>query len=341
MGLIQAASRPILRPRYVASGAAGTGTINGSGFGTKSTPAPYRYLTWAGLTNGAAADSQFDAIEKVFGEPATFVVDNSKGFGAGGSLKMAINGPDFGDAEIFPHHEFNGFSSDYLYASHWFQYVKQTSNDASSTFSQLKSYRCSPSIGTPRDNYLNAFPKIGISLNTNSANNDDTFGGHGFYDQASGTTVSWDSDGPTKAIFSDGLVHNLEWEVRLNTVGNADGTIRMWLDGVKFLEIINMEVKTSSGQHLECVQPNPGWANNLGVNKWLAWEWQHYVDTTKARIFRINASTLAAITAGPFNLTATAWSDTSVSYANDIGAPSGYDWICIMNSSGTAQVFSA
>jgi hypothetical protein len=312
--------------------------IVGTGFGTKPTAAPYRFRPWTGLTDGAAANSQFDTIERVGGEPSVFVVDNSVGVG-GGSLRMEINGASLGGSDIFPHHEFNGFSSDYLYASHWFQYAKQTAN-AAGNFSQLKSYRAGAATGSgPVDNYANGFPMIGNSWNTQNPANDDTFGINGFYDPDTNTTNPWtDNVGATKAVFSDGLMHHKEIEWIMNTaLASGNGVIREWLDGDLISEYTNVNIRLSVLEHFSFVQPNPGWANDLSDNNWKAWESRHYVDTSSCKAFLSDSSTYAGISTGKFLLNISAHTALAITATDASNIPSGYAYLYVVDDAGAVN----
>lgn len=322
----------------VSPGSAGTGTINGSGFGSKSVVAPLKFLTWAGVSNGAAAAGQFDATEFVnYASPSTnFISEVGQGIGGTNCLRMNLN--MVGVGEMFPHHQFNLGGIDFFVMSYWLKANRLTANSAGG-YGQFKGGRAGVAAGGPVENYYTQ-DKFDTSYISGVPNNLDTIGIES-HAQLNGNAeaVNYGTGNATPVLF-DGNWHFIKIEMQMNTVGQSNAISRIWMDGIQVLNRTNSAIRDSSGQHFDFLQHNPGWANDLASNNWLARETRHYIDVTRASIFRINASSFAAAT-GEFNLTPTAWSDTSVSYADDVNAPAGFNWICIRNASNATQVFAA
>lgn len=308
-------------------------TLNGTGFGTNPTVAPFRLRTWQGLTNGVPAMNQFDDYTFVGGAPgaANFVVDNSEGVG-GGCLKMTLLCATLGDSEIFAHHQFTVPNSDFVYMSHFFRYVRTTSN-SSGGYSQMKCYRSGLQVGGPQENYSAGLPSYDNQWVTIFPGNNDTFGVEGRIRNAAATGPTWTANvGDTKAVFSDQLWHQSEIAWKLNTIGQSDGYIYLWLDGELVSQYVGIQNRTSAAQTFGFIQHNPGWANGLRFNNWISRESRHYVNTTPARVYLGDSATAAGVTR-KYLMAWETWNNTQIR-ADSTGRPAWANWGYVVNSAG-------
>jgi hypothetical protein len=315
-------------------------TVVGSGFGSKSTAAPHRYLPWTGLTNGSDASGQFDDIEFVGTNfsAADFTVDNSVGFGVGaGSLR--INYDCFSTtpetSELFPHHEFSLPGVDYFRMSYRVRVERTTDDESGGTYFQIKGARSGPGSGGsgPKANY-DATPWIGFSLVTYTPANDGDINVEGHAVSPGGSDSTWTNNGnPSPPLMSDDLYHFIEFEKQLGTVGSNTDTERLWIDGILIAETTNKQIRTADTQHFNYVQHAPGFANHMTYNDWLCWESRHYLDTTRAQAFVAQESTASAVT-HKFLLPPSAWSGTGLTLDDADMIPAGYNYLYVMDEDG-------
>lgn len=308
-------------------------TVGGSGFGTKPTPSPIKFLSWDGLTPGAPAATVFDAIEFVnYTSPSTnFIVEGGQGPGGSNNLRMNLNLTTTG--EWFPHHEFDLGSVDSFYMSYWMKAVDVTGNPLPSG-AQLKFFRAGTSAGTPVDNY-NSFFKFESSLRQwgtpDTANID-------FWSIVENLIVFMTNDngGEVAPLFDDGLWHLMEIEVTNNTPGSTDGLLKIWVDNVMILDGDGMSCRNDISQHFNFMQHNPGWAGSLTYNDWIGREARHYIDSSKCKTYLGNASTAAACTR-KYLLPMSSHSSTGIVATDATNIPSGHDWVYVVDDTGTVN----
>tara|TARA_R110000868_G_scaffold31345_2_gene115063 strand:+ start:570 stop:1625 length:1056 start_codon:yes stop_codon:yes gene_type:complete len=337
-----------LKPMYYrASASAGTVTIDGTGFGTKSTVAPFFYPDWTGLAQGDNwADAGWDVMGGTRGNNVTYSQIRTDVTLYGSPVWRTRVEPGVG--ETFTHFgknlsAANGVTVMYLRRGDYISNTGGSSGDG-----QIKSTRIGYSgftgSGDGGDQYGTRDGQFGSSH----------FIGNGAIGTSDGSYISehyWDADvggGGEQTILTDeeGVTSwppagdgNWHWYYDYVEMGTSQGASNakhyLRVDDVWMVQRSNLPVYNSGG--FTYVQPTPGYANAFADNG-TTWNWFHafvYIDTSRAFAALGNASTFAACTRLiPLNLAT--WSDTRVTGdLNGLSVPSGFDWAYVMTESGS------
>ncbi len=312
-----------------------TVTVSGSGFGTKSTAAPFFFQPFTGFSGGETPTAAgFDSWINRGGE-AVYMAD---GVG-GGSLRC----DPVAASNAFPHigKYLPASVSELLVAF----YFKLYGSPASSN--QMKFCRAGTPGGDPHLDYASTDAKIFPSIWVYSG---PQIGGNSVqaqWFQSGGAIQSYytdESGGGSSGIplGSQPSVDAGQWvfaevRYRYNDVGSANGLLRIDLNGFRWHERPAIQPRTSAGQYMGFIQPIPSIDEALfdyAISR-------VYIDTgsqSVAQVFLSDSSTASGVTK-KFLLPASAWSDSSITVGNAASIPSGYDYLYVVNPSG--QINSA
>lgn len=316
-------------------------TINGSGFGTKSTVAPLFYPDWTGLSQGDDwADAGWDVMGGNRGSDVTYsqIRTDVSVYGMP-TWRTYVTG-----GETFTHFGKNfsgstGVTCMYLRRG---DYISGTGSGDGQIKSTRIGYSGFTGAGEGGDQYGTRNGQFSSSH----------FVGDGASAVSDGCFIAehyWDADvagGGEQTIYTNdegvsswpasanGSWHAFYDYVQMGTsqvASNAKHYLKV--DDAWMIQRDNLPVYNSSG--FTYCQPTPGYANAFDSTNW---NWYHsfvYIDNSRAFAVLGNASTWAACTLWlPIYLET--WSDTQVT-GNLFGLtiPSGFDWAFVMNSSGT------
>lgn len=315
-------------------------TIEGSDFGTKSTPAPVFHQNFKSTTQG---DDYTDAGFDFLGGNNQSNTNNYVDMSAGAGISSGLGGWRFHapqGSESFSHFGNNmPANNERVFASYYFKIVRG-SGSGSSGYYQIKSIRTGDDSGNTGANEGSeryaSLPKFAVVQNlADPSNVNDTDGGDPFgqwWSASSGTTNVYAS-GPGVAIHN-GQWHYIEAYFQINTLGMANGIMQIWMDGNLYVDVSNLEIRTTTGEYLDYVQYLPGLANDLADYTWDINFSNIYADNNRARVFFGNSAALSTVT-GRYVVPATAWAvggDNITVTAENV--PTGYDWIYVVNAAG-------
>lgn len=336
-------------------------TINGSGFGSKSTPAPHRFFDLAGdslttqataiagldSSGGAIAMEQYNADGAV---PRAYVTTSDPPDGAKALVTtFTVPGSNGGWTPAMGSFLPNGTTQ--CYASGWYKF----SHDGAtlSARPQWKANRAgvygSGTHSDGNDNYNASGVKLhaehyamgdgsmtsGAAFDTNFNDSGNT--GHDFSNGAANEVTGWSQFRGGYNMFDQW--HFWETWYDTGTIAGSDGALYWWCDGALVGKLTGKAIRLSGStanpiQHyqfltgLQLLDPR---TYTMSVARM-------YLDTTRAHASLINASTYAART-GEISVRPTTWNDGQI-IAPNVPTVSGYDWVQVTDSAGTTQVFA-
>lgn len=312
-------------------------TVNGSGFGSRSTLAPIKTAFMETNTTGDIySQAGFDFISLNWDPPNTnAAVDMSDGK-AGGSFR--INATQGGQEPFyhFGHSVPTGVRE--IFGAHWAKYDKVGSSGGGG-LSQIKGFRATPSTnyGDPNVGYSGS-PNFAWSAWPSTTGNGSGGWPEGRYHNNGGTEfLTGGQQAEAFGIF-DANWHYFENYYKFNTGGVGDGVAIVYVDNVLAYSATNLNVSTTSASEFRQVQYNPGLANGFANIVTDVWHSRCYLDRTRQHVALGNASTAAACTGFiPLGLSHAdaSWSDTQIIADAPLSIPSGYDWAYVMSTSGT------
>jgi hypothetical protein len=150
--------------------------------------------------------------------------------------------------------------------------------------------------------------------------------------QTGGLSDIWfNSTYPSTFNFYTAWIQRDTW-LKFNDIGQANGEVNEVINGAQVQNLKNLANRHSASESMQYLQVIP----SLQFTRTKAFEIRVsriYIDTTPARVYLGNASTLSAVT-GRFILPPTAWSNGSINAAKATNIPAGYKWVYAVNSAG-------
>lgn len=339
----------LLRSSVVAGGGSGdTVTINGSGFGSKTTVAPFFFQPFTTTTQ---ADDYLAA-------GWDFIISNGQGSSSLNFVNMDADGPFSGmgywrqdvplneeaiQVEWFPH--IGKLISGGALGVYTSYYVRiQRIAGVGGDFCQLKGPRVGCSTDSDPVIQYNTAPRYASQYSVSTlvgagAERNRTRPG-AEYDSGGGLIQTTNETDPSQAL-TDGNWNHIEVYHRLNAVGSSDGIQVVRLNGFTFHHITDRNIRSSSDQRLRFIQPTPGLANDYGDpgNQWICDIGAVLIDTIDdaeqyyAAVWLGNASTRAACTK-KLMLSASSWSDTQIVASAGISVPAEFTHAYVDTTTG-------
>lgn len=310
--------------------AGGGVTINGIGFGTKSTAAPVYFTDFSSDSDGTEDTSLgWDAsyAPDVVTRPA---VASDQLYGGKKAMKCiypAFDGGHFPVSTLF----LPTPSTKLRFACYfrWAQTV-QASQQLTTVFKLARAGNGTPYTGVPR-----FYHTINPSLQNGNADGawGENLGGDCGFVNANGTTnIANDAFSDTNPGSAADLVwdawHRIEWIYELSTAGSADGKFVVSVNGLEPnspLGAVMTRAAGDSGKLIEWVISVFDGMDSYGVtNEFAAWMALPYIDSSFARVVGTDSSTYSSSTKWA-DQPCTSWSDTQIviSSPNYAGFSSG------------------
>ncbi|MES2935254.1 MAG: hypothetical protein V4805_17405 [Pseudomonadota bacterium] len=328
---------------------AGTISVGGKGFGTRTQAAPVWFEDFDSRSIGAAPAS-FGYTNYGSDSGGTVSVDGATGFSGSRSLRHqtnfgspSVNGDDI--RESFPHIGMRGFSSTELYISYRVKFATNGSRVKQLKFNRGGMERVDPNGGSP---CYAARPKFRSSYyaeeGTYDMPNQRLESVQGGIERENGTVVeSWVGEAPTEVapyVILPNTWVQVEEYYRLNDIGASNGEFVTYVNGHRNFNRPNLQMRTNASTKLNCsylvigidyfITPT----STSGVSVWYD---DHYLDTSRARLVLANASTWAASTMRSPQ-PATQWSGNAVTAQLKRGGfGAGNAWLYLVRADGVVS----
>lgn len=308
---------------------AGVMTITGTGFGTKATAAPFKFQPFVDTEEGDDyADAGFDIM---YGGSELNHVDMSDGIGGGSWLYTSPGGGE----ETFTYFGHTLEDVDEIFVSHWVRIRRMTVPTQGGDDGQYKGVRAGIRTGSdPSANMYILNPKYSFSTYSDVEDTDSLSGPDAYtYNAPTGLINTYFPEGNYNVPLISNTWQYCEVHYKFNDLGQANGIQRIRFNGTQHVDLTNMQPRTDAGEFIGYVQYCPSLAGSLAYAEFEARFSRIYLDTTPARAFLGNASTLAACT-GRFMISPSAWSSTEITAGSASLIPYGYDWLYVVNADG-------
>lgn len=295
------------------SAASGAITLTGSGFGTKTAAQPFFWQDFASTTDVGAlgySSAQLGYGSNSYGSTLTVSTSSPRVAGKG-ALRLYMPFTGSGDRDFFPHvvvdtsnDGLGAMASDELYFCFYMKFARLSGSNNSSV--QIKGPRSGSGPGTTND-YAELFryvPSIYVSA----------AGAYGAIYQevvsAAGVTSSGEHFGyAALGTWNVGGWNFIEYRMKLNTPGVADGYFKMFINGqdmsigwdaggeANHSQVRAREVSSASERfNWSFLLPGVDMPSTTGPGTYELLFSEHFLDTTFSRVIATNNATYASST---------------------------------------------
>jgi len=299
-------------------------TISGSGFGTKTTPAPWVWDNFEDGTNANLVGTSPKGIWQEYYSVGTTYPKYSTTAAYAGSLGAKKT---TAQAEEFVSYGASGLNSDEMYYSIMFKWTEDVINDSGAE-PVMKLTR----LNTQGDFY-SPQPSIYTTLRTGTGN------GWTYGDARNGTGDLYNE--PFLLYVTLNTWHRIEVYWKLSTAGVANGKVEFYIDNVEKEDGLWDNVITRATGYANQKSDNfllPMMQSLGSTNIYSFYADDVYVDRTRARVEVCNTATWSARTRCEIQIPS-AWSDTAITFTGNQGTSSNFSnsYLYVIDKNGNVN----